>query len=285
MKRILLSILVLGLLSSCEKDNDVAPKQTVELDYSFLVAGHVYGDPGDFTLGFYPPFEDHIPYIQDYEKMRYAFFTGDVVRSGSNQSHWDEFFEDVETLGIEYHVAAGNHDRGDLFLEHFGQYYYDFREGDNLFIILSPTSWNIEGEQLDYLIHTLDDHQDAKNVFIFCHELIWWSPENIFANIGINWVGHYPGSTNYWEVVDPILSDHPAEIYMFNGDIGATWVADDYAYYNYGNVHFVASGMGHEIDSNYLIVEIDTENKVSLKLKATEGEIDRLGDITEYELP
>ena len=285
MKRFLLSILVLGLLSSCEKDNDVAPKQPVELDYSFLVAGHVYGDPGDFTLGFYPPFKDHIPYIQEYEKMRYAFFTGDVVRSGSDQSHWDEFFEDVETLGIEYHIAAGNHDRGDLFLEHFGQYYYDFREGDNLFIILSPTSWNIEGEQLEYLIHTLDDHQDAENVFIFCHELIWWSPENIFANIGINWVGHYPGSTNYWEVVDPILSDHPSEIYMFNGDIGATWVADDYAYYNYGNVHFVASGMGHEIDSNYLIVEIDTENKVSLKLKATEGEIDRLGDITEYELP
>ena len=59
MKRILLSILVLGLLSSCEKDNDVAPKQPVELDYSFLVAGHVYGDPGEFTLGFYPPFEEH----------------------------------------------------------------------------------------------------------------------------------------------------------------------------------------------------------------------------------
>ena len=132
MKRILLSILVLFDFSSCKKDENVVPQQAVELDYSFLVAGHVYGDPNEFILGFYPPFEEHIPYIQEYDKMRYAFFTGDVVRTGSNQSHWDEFFEDVEVLDLEYHIAAGNHDRGELLHEYFGQYNYDFRDGDNL---------------------------------------------------------------------------------------------------------------------------------------------------------
>jgi len=287
MRTLFLSILLVNasLFVGCKKE-EVQPNLPVEkIDYSFLVAGHVYGDPQVSVLGFYPPFKEHFSSIQEQEKIEFAFFTGDVVREASNETQWDSAITDMNTLGLPYHVAAGNHDRGSVFLERFGEYYYSFQYGQDLFVILNTFQWNIEGEQKEFLENTLSDLDGIANVFLFSHELIWWSPDSIFQNIGINWIGHYPGSTNYWSEISPILESAAIPVYLFSGDVGATWASSPYAYYSYENIHFIASGMGYDIDSNYLIVNVYENNKVKLNLKAIEGDPDRLGDISLYELP
>lgn len=279
----LLGIFLLIGVSACRKQEASLPIK--EINYSFLVAGHVYGTPDVDEIGFYPPFKDRFNDIQEIPDLHYAFYTGDVVRQASNQTQWDATIADMELLGIDYHVAAGNHDRGNLFLDHFGQYYYSFYEGTDLFIILNTVQWNIEGEQKDFLVSTLNEAENASNIFLFCHELIWWSPDSIFQNIGINALFHYPGSSNYWNDISPILIALDKPVYLFSGDVGATWASSPFAYYNYSNIHLVASGMGRVQDSNYLIVDVHEDESVSINLRAIEGDPYRLGDITDYELP
>ncbi len=284
-KQVILPYLILFMFSSCTKKENDTPLVSNEISYSYLVAGHVYGDPLASSIGFYPPFKEQFTYIQEFPKIDYAIYTGDVVRNNLNEAQWDSAITDMQTLGIDYHVAAGNHDRGEVFLNLFGSYYYSFLEGNDLFIILNPTNWNIEGEQKTFLENTLTSIETVSNIFVFCHELIWWSPDSIFQNIGINYIGHYPGSSNYWAEIDPILQNTNKPVYLFSGDIGATNSASPFAYYKYSNVHLVASGMGRAVDSNYLIVDVYNDGEVKINLKATEGEPDRLGDITLYEIP
>lgn len=287
MKNSFLSILIILVSFSCSKIENDLP--LYEVKYSFLVAGHVYGIPDPNPLanefGLYPPFKEQFDYIQEFPNMYHAIFTGDVVRNGSNQAQWDSALSDINQLDIDYHIAAGNHDRGEVFLDNFGLYYYSFMEGNDLFVILNTHQWNIEGDQKEFLINTLEEADSAQNIFLFCHELIWWSPDSIFQNIGINALMHYPGSSNFWSEINPILSSIDSQVYLFSGDLGATYASSPYAYYNYGNIHLVASGMGRTIDSNYLIVDVFKNGAVKLKLKATSGDPNRLGDITDYELP
>jgi hypothetical protein len=272
--------------SACTKEEVTKPTGPIkEVSYSFLVAGHVYGDPLSSEIGIYPPFKAHFQSIQEIPKMHYAFYTGDVVRQSNNQTQWDSTIADMDLLGIDYHVAAGNHDRGDLFLDHFGEYYYSFFEGSDLFVILNTAAWNIEGEQKEFLIATLNEAQEASNIFLFCHELIWWSPDSIFQNIGINASYHYPGSSNYWSEISPILTATDKPVYLFSGDLGATWPSSPYAYYHYDNIYFVASGMGRSQKSNYLIVNVYEDGDVKLNLRAIDGDPNSLGDIRDYELP
>lgn len=272
------------ILVQCEKESIRLEDPNPEIEYSFMVAGHAYGSPINDQIGLYQPFVSDFPFIKDSPGISFSILTGDVVNHQTTEE-WNAVLEEMSQLELDYHIAAGNHDRGPLFLELFEEYYYSFLVEDDLFIILSPTGWNIKDEQKDFLVETLDNFaSEANNIFIFCHELIWWSPDSIFQNVGINFLPHYPGSTNYWAEIDPIFRSFDNPIYLFAGDIGATNSSSHYMYYHYDNVRLVASGMGKGGDDNYLIVEI-IDGEVKINLMAMEGDHYRLGDIELYELP
>ena len=178
-------------------------------DYSFFTAGHAYGNPNSPQLGLYPVLMDVIPYLNIDPKMELAFLTGDFVVSPT-----DEYYSaaeiDLNEFSMPYYIAAGNHDISDEFEERFNPYYLTFQHREDLFIILTPglNQWNIEGEQLAFLEQTLEDYAaESRHIFIILHELIWWSPDNIFQDVKINWEPHYPGSTNYEETVNNYYKD------------------------------------------------------------------------------
>lgn len=273
------------VFSSCTKEEISSPKPILKPNYSFLVAGHVYGKPSNTNIGLHPPFKSHFDCIKEIENLNNVIYTGDVIRDPDIESHWDVTIADMDELGINYHIAAGNHDRGNNFLDRFGLYYYSFMEGTSLFIILNTHQWEIVDDQKEFLISTLSDIDNVSNIFMFTHELIWWSPDSIFQNIGINHLPNYPGSTNYWAEINPILESTNKPIYLFSGDVGATAASSPYAYYHYNNIHLVASGMGYEVDDNYLVVDVYENDSVKINLVALQGEPDKLGDILDYELP
>lgn len=274
MLRFLLPILFL-LYSCTETTEKKKPTSKVEVeghDYAFYVAGHVYGNPDNHQYGLYPAFKKQLDFISEYPKLEFGVFTGDVVAK-PEALYWKAFLSDMAYLKKPYFLAPGNHGRGKEYEKHFKNYYSARMKHGDLIITLSPTNWNIEGEQLHFLKSTLEDNgQIARNIFIFVHELIWWSPEGDYSDIKINYVPHYPGSSNFWSTIEPLLEACSKPIYIFAGDLGASNVVDAFSYDKYKNIHLIGSGMGGAVDDNFLIVKVKKDGQV---------EIDKMGIGTE----
>jgi len=254
--------------------------------YSFFVAGHTYGNPNKIKYGLHPPFVNSIPYINSYPKMSFGVLLGDVVPKPT-KDYWDSALSDIGNFSIPIHIAAGNHDKGFEFEKKFNDYYYHFLYEDDLFIILSPTNWNIIGKQKKFLLKTIkNNHLNVQNIFIFCHELIWWSPENKFKNIKINYSPHYPGKTNYFTEIKPCLDSLDNEVIIFAGDLGCLNSVDPYMYYKKDNITLIGTGMGGGKKDNIIIVEVKEDNTLIYKLIGlNKSPLSEIGGLKEYILP
>jgi len=272
-------ILSLGIVACNNKESN-------EPKYSFFIAGHTYGNPMKFQHGLYPPFVNTISYINSYPKMSFGILAGDVVPKPTKE-YWDSAISDINKFSIPIHIAAGNHDRGVEFQKRFKNYYYHFKYENDLFIILSPTNWNIEKQQKEFLLQTIENnYQQVKNLFIFCHELIWWSPENQFKNVEINYRPHYPGSTNYWTEINPILDSLPNQVVIFAGDLGCTNKVSPYMHYKKDNITLIGTGMGGGEKDNIVIVEISDEGVPNYRLiDLNNASTSEMGILEEYTLP
>lgn len=248
----ILAFLFCTFFTSCHKQPINRMERT---DYSFLVAGHTYGYPMSKNRGIDPPFVSSFSNLNN-KNLDFGIFTGDVVRK-SNKEYWDATLNDIKKLNFPIHIAPGNHDRNKEFKNRF-QFYYHFLSNSDLFIILSPKKWNIDGSQLEFLKSTIQNNKHlVNNIFIFCHELVWWSPDNSFQNIKINYLPNYPGSSNYWQEVHPFLKTINKNIVLFAGDLGATKNVSNFAFDKRDNIYFIASGMGDEARDQFLIVDVN----------------------------
>jgi hypothetical protein len=278
--------ITLFVLMSCRKDNYNPDKiNGQEYKYAFMVAGHTYGNALTYQEGLHKPFKNHFDYINEYPKLDFNIFTGDVVPNPTI-FYWNAALNAIQGLEDTTYIAAGNHDRGPIFDSLFVPY-QDFTHQNDLFIILSTLDWNIEGDQKIFLENTLQNHKNqVGNIFIFMHELIWWSPTNKFANVKINYLENYPGSSNYWGEIEPILSELNNSVYLFAGDLGATEVVTPYMYHKDENITYIASGMGGNKKDNMIIIEVDSSGELNFKLIGLNREYPyQLDNLTEYTLP
>jgi hypothetical protein len=265
MKRAILFFLLLTIpvfiLCRCNK----AGKQS-DVAYSFFAAGHVYGNPSSIQYGVHPPFEEAIDFLNGYPEMAFGVFTGDVVPRPTPE-YWDSVQADFNKLEMPYYIAAGNHDKGAEFDSRYGKPYYSFKRGNDLFIVMAPTNWNIDRDQLKFLKQTFADNVDStRNIFIFIHELIWWSPENRFNLVEINYRPHYPGSTNYREVIDPLLRETGKNVVVYAGDVGCNQKVSPCMYYKYENITLIASGMGSGDKDNLVITRVFNDGSFDFQL-------------------
>lgn len=254
---IFFSILILTLTTySCRKD----PKVDTIYEYSFFVAGHTYGSPlTPSKPGLHNSFTKHMSFLNNYQKLNFGVLTGDVV-SQPTQQFWNAARLQLNHLTMPIHIAAGNHDRGQVF-ESLYQYYYSFETHGDLFIILNSNGWNIITQQKTFLEQTIKDRAEyVKNIFVFTHELIWWTPTNKFGHIKINSSIQYPGNTNFSDEIFPMFDTLKNNITFFAGDLGATDKASPYMYFKDENITYIASGMGNGDYDNMVILEVDSEN-------------------------
>ena len=276
------NLVLISLLFSCS----LLLSQTDTTVYSFFVAGHTYGNPMSPQYGLYPPFVNKIEFINDYEDMEFGCLTGDVVKS-STPEYWDPAQVDIDKFDMPVYIAAGNHDIGPEFTQRFGDYYYSFVLHNDLFITLTPSlgNWNISGDQKDFLFNTLDSLAgDVDNIFVFLHELIWWSPDSIFHNVIINYIPYYPGSTNFWTEIEPVFNALPNNVVFFAGDLGCTSSVTPFMYYKFDNITLIGSGMGGGIEDNFIIIDVYNDT-VDYNLIAINGEdINALGELTDFTL-
>lgn len=245
------------LCTSCAEDQS----------YQFFVAGHTYGSPNEKRAGMHPPFVDYIPTLNADPDIELGFLTGDILKNYSNLAFPEAAKSDIAKINVPVHIAAGNHDIHELYEQYFGEYYYRFMHGGDLHIILTPglDDWNLEGQQLAFLEKTLASAAaTSRHIFIYLHELIWWSPTNKYSDININYKSHYPGSTNFDTVVKPLLLSYPNEITIFAGDLGATAQVSHLMYDQVDNLTLIGSGMGSGTQDNIIVVTARDEVKYEI---------------------
>lgn len=277
MKKTLLYIFILFQAYNICAQND-------SVEYSFFTAGHTYGNPNSPHYGLHYPFVDFIPEINNYPLMSLGFLTGDVVVSGTPE-YWDSAQIDINKLNIPIYLAAGNHDIGSEFVNRFGEYYFSFNFNNDLFIVLTPglDSWNISGQQLTFLENTLDSsYANVNNIFIFIHELIWWSPTNEYQYIDINYEPAYPGSSNFDLVVKPLLLSYPNNITIYAGDLGCTNNVSPFMYDHFENITLIGSGMGGGIRDNIIITNVYNNSIYYDLIAINDTNQNALGEIYDY---
>ncbi|MGV6862130.1 MAG: metallophosphoesterase family protein [Putridiphycobacter sp.] len=259
----ILAVFVLIIVSiGCQTESN---HKAENIKYSFFVAGHTYGNPMHHQLGLYPPFVEHFDDLNATPKLELGILTGDVVAK-STVEYWEAALTDMDKINVPVHISRGNHDISPVYDSIFEKSIYAFHQQEDLFIILSPTYWSIKDAQLSFLDSTLNANKgQVKNTFIFAHELIWWSPEK-YPDIKINYLPHYPGQTNYWDDVHPLLKNYNQPVYFFSGDVGCSENVTPYAFKNEDNVTFIASGMGGGKADNYILVTVDTNNQVKTEV-------------------
>ncbi len=282
MKNFIAALIILIFLHNCKKTTK---------DYSFFVAGHTYGKPLVDNVGFHPPFKKSFNFIKNYPKMSFGIFTGDII-IGYHDKDWDEVDRDLEKLGVKTYFAVGNHevnrkDKRKNFEKRYGQTYFSFSKNKDLFIVLDPNldHWNISGTQLDFLKKTLKKTKMFNNIFIFCHQVLWWQPTNIFKKIKLNSIVGRASRINFWSDIAPLLFSLQNNVYIFAGDVGARNNGHEYHYHKIKNISFIASGMGGGKRDNFIIVKV-IKNKVYFDLISLNTKNkNALGKLKNYKLP
>jgi len=288
LSRFLVCVLAISFLG-CQKEPIIEDTSNPVL-YSFFVAGHTYGKPGVDNVGLHPAFENKYDLIKNDTSIEFGVLTGDIVWTGT-EKNWNEVDSSLSIINRPVYFAAGNHDMSDraLFESRYGQTYQSFIRNRDLFIILDPNldDWNISGEQLQFLENTLDENfQQVDNIYVFFHQLLWWSPNNIYKNITLNSLQGRSDTINFWAEVEPLFSVLPNNTFMFAGDVGANPTGSEFMYHQYDNITLIASGMGGEVRDNMIIVDVSEDKTTSFKLIALNGDnINALGKLEDYEIP
>lgn len=263
-----------------------------ELESSFFVAGHTYGNPKErgTIKGLYRPFKDKFEFINTQDKIKFGVLLGDVVWLPEN---WPEAKQDIAKLQIPVYIARGNHD-GPLanFEQDFGKSYKQFIKQDNLYIILDPNldHWNISNEQLKFLQNALKNKpKSIKNIFIFSHQLLWWSKEKL-SKPRPNSLDIRAEKTNFWTTIEPLLRNQKLPVFLFAGDVGAFSKERkkrdhiiEYFYHKDDNITFIATGMGGGVRDNFILVDVYNDGSVEFRLIHLNGNnIHSLGKLEDY---
>ncbi|SFB70264.1 Calcineurin-like phosphoesterase [Flagellimonas taeanensis] len=284
----LLLLFMIVALEGCSHSNDNESKA-----YSFFVAGHVYGYPGETetNIGVHPPFKQKLEMIKNNPDIKFGVFTGDIVFDALKENEWDEVDQDIAFINKKVYFAPGNHDVGsakkrDIFTRRYGPTYQSFVYAEDLVIILDPNlkGWSIEGDQLTWLKEQLNPNKNTvRNIFVFFHQLLWWTPENEFKSYPPNSTSGGEGNNNFFTEVYPLFRDFGKPTYMFAGDTGV--YERGIFYHKDKNFTFIASGMGGRKQDNFVIANVDPKGLVSFQLVSLNtNDSNELGKLENYTL-
>jgi len=280
-----LAVLILGLFHNCSYSSQPANETN---PYSFFIAGHTSGYRWVNNKGLHPPFEKKFDLINE-RKCDFGVLLGDIVFESTDKD-WAEVDSVLHYLNCTTYYAVGNHDivNRQVFEARYGKTYYHFTLNQDLFIVLDPNldSWNISGEQLVFLKEVLEENANTnRNIFVFFHQLLWWSNDNKYNKIRVNSFDKRADKINFWSEIEPMFNQLPQKVYMFAGDIGAHW-AEDFMYDSYDNITFVATGMGSVEGDSFVFINVDENGKVGFELISLIGDdIHELGKLEDYQLP
>lgn len=150
-------------------------------------------------------------------RPEFVMSVGDLIEGYSEnpqevEAQWEEFLGFIDQLEMRFFFVAGNHDLSNplmhkIWREHFGPEWYSFDYRGVHFVCLSSedAETRIGDEQLAWIQHDLDQHQDARWTLLFFHQPLWSRAEREIA------AGN-PDPTN-WKRVEAMLGQRPHTVF------------------------------------------------------------------------
>jgi len=260
------------------------PLGKLDDELEFLVAGHLYGQPGLTGRGWIARnFRRSIPDLRA-RQPDFLVSLGDFVRS-SDPISFDVSVGRLRKLHVPVFNTPGNHDVAGGragYERRFGRTFGALRRGRNLLIFLDTerSPWNLDRVQVAFLERLLmlarpSAKADIRNVFLFAHRVIFAASEPRYAPLlrHCNSRSGFSGS-NFQAEVAPLLSEFRrfAGVYWFSGDVGVSWSYGlFYDRHPDSGVVYCATGVGDTEHDNILSVRVDSEGAVEIEVIALGG--------------
>ena len=238
-----------------------------DVDYRFVVAGHVYGRHKPITKGLFAPFK--AAWIRDADARHAAFsvFTGDMVAK-TKPDFFIALQKDLIGSGLPALAAPGNHDSARTPKQRFALLFDRTRVAWNIgrdhFVAcnLNDTGGHIDGVDLEALKKAVA--AKPRSIFVFVHPLVWIDhertnkklvPRRLSNTIRTN-LGYAEKGRFYPEIV-PLLEQSGAHCFVIAGDVGAgAKVVESWEKIG-DRIHLISSGMGEHADvGTWLVVEM-----------------------------
>ncbi len=258
-------------------------------DYSFQVAGHIYGATITQRTRFYPSSS----VLCNLEKITgadldFCISVGDFVpffhtsRLDLFEKHFlakvnVPFFNVVgnhEVAIRDYYGQNGGRDRSGYLKKYGEKTYYDFHHGNELFIFLDGELkiGDIQGDQLSYLLRRLDDalmDKTIKNILIFSHKIVWAVNNDEFKVLydQIKRFG-YPEANSFKDIIEPkirVLSK-AKNVYWISSEIGPRWSYDSLFYHKVPNLNltYIATGLGDRVQDKILQFDVKKNGEIQI---------------------
>ena len=225
-------------------------------EYSFLVAGHLYGSPLS-TNPVYPS-KSLVSNTSFINSLQSSFFIslGDNCRNGDDTTALRIFNESfTRQIKIPIYTAYGNHDgnRSSIEKRTGRKTYFSFLKKSELFIFIdSELDDNILNKEcLNFFLTILSNaiaDTSIKNVFILSHKLIWSLSDEKYKKITDNSNDRkyrYDRYRTFYLNIKPLLdkASNTKDIYWISGDIGQPWSLPIF-YEKDNKITYLATGLG-----------------------------------------
>jgi len=250
-----------------------APLEDNEESLKFLVAGHIYGKPGDDEFHPSPSLLRNISLL-DMQNPDFVVLLGDTVWKPSEDNFDLLDLLILDPVEVPVFNAVGNHDvtKRELYQSRYGNTIYAFTYKNQLFFILDTTLnyYDLNPDQLSFVKITIENQiqtSDINGINIFMHHVLFLDEAEVVGKQllkpnegdGISASFHdFLRSTLY-----PISQSIP--VYIYAGDVGAFSKGNLSPLYKKSpanGVTFVATGLGnHQFDS-ILLVEEDLNHQL-----------------------
>jgi len=251
-----------------------------DLPLTFLVAGHIYGKPGDDE--FHPALTllSNIASLKEMDPDFVAFLGDTVWRPSEENFNYLEMLI-IDQMNIPVFNAVGNHDvtNRDLYQDRYGSTVYAFKFKKQLFIILDTTlkNYDLSPNQYSFILDTIKEQSsDLEAVHLFMHHVLFLNENEIFGKQLIKpneGDGTSPNFLAYLETyLIPISKITP--IYIYAGDVGAFQGGNLSPFYKRvpgEDIYLFATGLGNNPNDSILIVEVSENGEVHIRPHSLNG--------------
>ncbi len=239
--------------------------------YTFVAAGHAYGNPDTYTSSVYPPLLEQLDSLIAVRPLDQIILTGDVV-AHPTEENWETVRHELDSLAItEWHIAPGNHDISHYMDQHIQSVkYMALERANSLFLILNTSheGWTVDSTQAKFIEASLDSVESDQPIFVFSHQL-WWEnhppAEFDLDSLRPNSFALIEGETDFWEDAFPYFDALEQDVFFFAGDMGCYFGLPGYYEGHYENFHFYGSGMGGAVEDNLIYVQIFQDMSVKIE--------------------
>ena len=232
----------------------------------FLVAGHVYGKPGDEEYHPAVTLLNNISLLRD-SNPDFFILLGDTVWNPSEKSFNELDLLILDQFAIPIFNAVGNHDvtKRDLYQNRYGNTVYAFRFKNQLFFILDTTLqyYEVTTEQYTFIVETIQEQAvGLEAIHLFMHHVLFLEGDEIIGKQLLKPNEGDGRSQFFWSFVLTTLvpESKSVPIYIYAGDVGAFQGSNLSPLYKQlvdENIFFLATGLGNNLTDSVLFVEDD----------------------------